>query len=41
MQGRDSGIDTSFPDFVSNLFKKAIKAGYGEENVMSLIKVLR
>lgn len=41
MQGRDSGIDTSFPDFVSNLFKKAIKAGYGEEHVMSLIKVLR
>jgi 3-hydroxyisobutyrate dehydrogenase-like beta-hydroxyacid dehydrogenase len=41
MQGRDSGIDTSFPDFVDNLFKKAIKAGYGEEHVMSLVKVLR
>ena len=41
MQGRDSGIDTSFPDFMSNLFNKAIKSGYSEEHVMSLIKVLR
>ena len=40
-QGRDTGIDTGFPDFVDNLFKKAIKAGYGEEHVMSLVKVLR
>jgi 3-hydroxyisobutyrate dehydrogenase-like beta-hydroxyacid dehydrogenase len=40
-QARDTGIDTGFPDFVDNLFKKAIKAGYGEEHVMSLVKVLR
>lgn len=40
-QGRDASIDTGFPDFVDHLFKKAIKAGYGEENVMSLVKVLR
>lgn len=40
-QGRDTGIDTGFPDFIDNLFKKAIKAGYGEEHVMSLVKVLR
>lgn len=41
MQGRDSGIDTSFPDFVDSLFKKAINAGYGDEHVMSLVKLLR
>jgi len=40
-QGRDAGIDTSFPDFVDNLFQEAIKSGYGEEHVMSLVKVLR
>ena len=41
MQGQDSGIDTSFPDFVHNLFQRAIKAGYAEQHVMSLVKVLR
>ncbi len=41
MQGRDSGIDTAFPDFVDGLFKKAIDAGFGDEHVMSLVKVLR
>ena len=40
-QGRHAGIDTGFPDFVANLFEKAIKAGYGNEHVMSLVKVLR
>ncbi len=40
-QGEDAGIDTDFPDFVSNLFRKAVDAGYGEEHVTALIKVLR
>lgn len=40
-QGEDAGINTDFPDFVSSLFKKAVDAGYGEENVMALVKVLR
>jgi 3-hydroxyisobutyrate dehydrogenase-like beta-hydroxyacid dehydrogenase len=40
-QGRDAGIDTSFPDFAASLFDKAVEAGYGEEHVMSLVKVLR
>lgn len=40
-QGRDAGINTEFPDFVDNLFEKAIEAGYGEEHVMALVKVLR
>ena len=41
VQGRNAGIDTGFPDFVANLFEKAIKADYGNEHVMSLVKVLR
>ena len=40
-QGEDAGIDTDFPDFVSGLFRKAVDAGYGEEHVTALIKVLR
>lgn len=40
-QGNDAGINTDFPDYVASLFKKAIDAGYGEENVLSLVKVLR
>ncbi len=40
-QGEDAGINTDFPDFVSSLFKKAVDAGYGAENVMALVKVLR
>jgi 3-hydroxyisobutyrate dehydrogenase-like beta-hydroxyacid dehydrogenase len=41
IQGEDAGINTDFPGFVSSLFKKAVDAGYGEENVMALVKVLR
>lgn len=41
MQGEDAGINTDFPDFVSSLFKKAVDAGHGEENVMALVKVLQ
>ena len=40
-QGGDADINTDFPDYVASLFKKAINAGYGQENVMSLVKVLR
>lgn len=40
-QGRDAGIDTSFPDFADDLFNRAIEAGYGDEHVMSLVKILR
>jgi 3-hydroxyisobutyrate dehydrogenase-like beta-hydroxyacid dehydrogenase len=39
-QGVDAGINTEIPDFIASLFKKAVDAGYGEQNVMSLIKVL-
>jgi 3-hydroxyisobutyrate dehydrogenase-like beta-hydroxyacid dehydrogenase len=40
-QGVDANINTEIPDFVASFFKKAVDAGYGEKNVMSLFKVLR
>jgi 3-hydroxyisobutyrate dehydrogenase-like beta-hydroxyacid dehydrogenase len=39
-QGVDANINTEIPDFVASFFKKAVDAGYGEENVMALVKVL-
>jgi 3-hydroxyisobutyrate dehydrogenase-like beta-hydroxyacid dehydrogenase len=40
-QAREAGINSEFPTFGLGLFKKAIAAGYGEEEVAALIKVLR
>ena len=40
-QGVDADINTEIPDFVASFFKKAVDAGYGEENVMALVKVLQ
>jgi 3-hydroxyisobutyrate dehydrogenase-like beta-hydroxyacid dehydrogenase len=40
-QGRDAGIGTAFPDHVDQLMQRAEAAGYGEENVMAMVKVLR
>jgi 3-hydroxyisobutyrate dehydrogenase-like beta-hydroxyacid dehydrogenase len=40
-QGVDASISTEFPDLVAGFFKKAVDAGYGEENVMALVKVLQ
>ncbi len=40
-QGVDADINTEIPDFVAGFFKKAVDAGYGEENVMALFKVLQ
>lgn len=40
-QGVDANMNTEFPDFVASFFKKAVDAGYGEENVMALFKVLQ
>jgi 3-hydroxyisobutyrate dehydrogenase-like beta-hydroxyacid dehydrogenase len=39
-QGKDAGISTQIPDFIGNYFNKAIDAGFGDENVMALFKVL-
>jgi len=38
---REAGINTAFPAFASALFKKAAAAGYADEEVAALIKVLR
>ncbi len=40
-QGVDANINTEIPDFVASFFKKAVDAGYGEANVMALVKVLQ
>ena len=40
-QGVDAGISTEIPDFIAGFFRKAVDAGYGEENVMALVKVLQ
>jgi 3-hydroxyisobutyrate dehydrogenase-like beta-hydroxyacid dehydrogenase len=40
-QAIDAGMDAEFPNHVGGLFEKAIKAGYGEEHVMALFKVLK
>lgn len=38
---RDARINAEFPTFVSGLFKRAMAAGYGEDEVAAVIKVLR
>ena len=40
-QGQDAGINTDFPDYVDSLLEKAVDAGYGEEHVMAMVKILR
>jgi 3-hydroxyisobutyrate dehydrogenase-like beta-hydroxyacid dehydrogenase len=39
-QGVDADINTEIPDLCAGFFKKAVDAGYGEQNVMALVKVL-
>ncbi len=40
-QARGAGISSEFPDNISGIFKRAIVAGYGDEDLAALIKVLR
>ncbi len=40
-QALDAEINNEIPEFMSGLFKRAIAAGYGEEDVAALVKVLR
>lgn len=40
-QALDAEITTEFPKFATRLFRRALVAGYGQEEVASLIKVLR
>jgi 3-hydroxyisobutyrate dehydrogenase-like beta-hydroxyacid dehydrogenase len=38
---REAQINTEFPTFASMLFKRAMDAGYGNEEAAALVKVLR
>ena len=38
---REAGINAEFPTFVSGIFKRAAAAGYENEEVAAIIKVLR
>ena len=40
-QAKDANINSEVPDFISSFFKRAISVGYGEEDVASIIKVMR
>lgn len=40
-QAREAGINNEFPVFAQGLFKKAMDAGYGHEELGALIKVMR
>ncbi|UUZ90093.1 hypothetical protein LJK87_29385 [Paenibacillus sp. P25] len=40
-QAREAGINSEFPAFAQKLFQKALDAGYGDEELGALIKVLR
>ncbi|WP_028544593.1 NAD(P)-dependent oxidoreductase [Paenibacillus taiwanensis] len=40
-QAREAGINDAFPVFAQGLFKKALDAGYGHEELGALIKVMR
>lgn len=40
-QARDAGMSSEFPDNISGIFKRAVAAGIGEEDLAALIKVLR
>ncbi|WP_248925076.1 NAD(P)-dependent oxidoreductase [Paenibacillus hamazuiensis] len=40
-QAREAGINAEFPTFALGLFQKALDAGYGNEELGALIKVLR
>lgn len=40
-QAREAGINSELPEFAANLFKRAMDAGYKEEEHAAVIKVLR
>lgn len=40
-QARDTEMNCELPDFISNIFKRAVASGIGEEDLAALIKVLR
>lgn len=40
-QAREAGMNGELPDFLSRLFKRAVAAGHGEEDIAALVKALR
>ncbi len=40
-QARESGIDTSFAEFVARFFQRGVEAGLGDQDAAAMIKVLR
>lgn len=40
-QGKDADINAEFPGYMDNLLRRAEESGFGEENVMAIVKVLR
>ncbi len=40
-QARDAEMNSEIPNFISSIFKRAIAAGHGEEDIAALTKVLR
>ena len=40
-QAKEAGISTELPVFAASLFKRAMDAGYGQEEHAAIIKVLR
>ena len=41
IQAQDAGINAELPNFLAGIYDRALEAGYGEEDIASLIKVLR
>jgi 3-hydroxyisobutyrate dehydrogenase-like beta-hydroxyacid dehydrogenase len=41
LQSRDAEINRDVPEFISELFKRAIAMGHDQEHIAALIKVLR
>jgi hypothetical protein len=40
-QAREAKLDASFPDFLMGLFDRALGAGFANERLAAMIKVLR
>ncbi len=40
-QAKDKGIDARIPEFADKLYKEGVAAGFGDEEVVALIKLLR
>jgi len=41
LQATEAGINSEVPDFISSFFKRALAAGYGEQDIASIFKIMR